>query len=60
MMSSLVFPINARAIGEVTEIFPIVCVGFWLANDLPYLLFAGILFHQRHCRPEFNRIAGKL
>jgi hypothetical protein len=37
-----------------------VCVGLWLTDYLQYLPFAGVVFRQRHCRPEFDRSAGKL
>ena len=35
-------------------------VGFRLAHDLPYSLFAGLLINQSHCGSEFDGITGKL
>ena len=59
LAAPLFLPINARAIGEVTEI-SLLHVGFRFPNDLPHLFLTGILFDQRHGRPEFDGIPRKL
>ena len=49
-----------RAIGEVTETFPLFASASGSPTICHTFFSAGILFHQRHGRPELDRIARKL